>query len=112
MTAGLPAENPVFVLKGNNVESRAVQKLGRLHIIADRFGANLKTYSRGIVTSTTFVGHGDDASLETRAGGRHSAMKIMGKCSNPAAARKMISNEGHTPSRLHLVVSWRPILGR
>ena len=38
-------------------------------------------------------------------------MKIMGKGSDPAAARKMIADERNTPKRFHLVVSRRPFFG-
>jgi hypothetical protein len=37
-------------------------------------------------------------------------MKIMGKCSDSAAARKVIPDEGDTLKQFHLVVSGRPAL--
>ena len=104
---GLAAENPVFVLKGNDVEARIVQELGRPHIVADHFVANLEAHSRGIVVGATRVRHGDDAGLEIRARRRDRPMQIVSKGSDSAATRKMIADERHTLKQLHFVVSRR-----
>ncbi len=66
VATGLTAEDSIFVLKGNNVESRAVKEFGRLDIIADRFVVNLETHSRRIVIGSVRIRHGDDASVEIR----------------------------------------------
>ena len=66
VATGLTAEDSIFVLKGNNVESRAVKEFGRLDIIADRFVVNLETHSRRIVIGSVRIRHGDDTSVEIR----------------------------------------------
>ncbi len=101
MSAGLAAENSVFVLKANDVEARIVQKLGSLNILADRFVVDLEAHSRRIVIGAAGVRHGDDAGLEIRASCRDRAMKIMGKGRDSAAARKMIADERNTLKRFH-----------
>ena len=107
IAAGLTTENPVLVLKGNDVEACIVQELGGLNIVADHFVANLEAHSRRIVVGATRVRHGDDAGLEVRASCRDRPMKIMGKGSNSAATRKMIADERHTLKQFHFVVSRR-----
>ena len=39
-------------------------------------------------------------------------MKILGKCSDTATARKIVPDEGHTLKEFHLIVSRRPFFGR
>ena len=63
VAAGLTAENPIFVLQGNNVVSRAVQKLRRLEIITDRLVVNFQAHCRRIVVGAVRIRHGDDAGL-------------------------------------------------
>ena len=111
IAAGLAAENPVFVLKRNNVESCAVQELGRLDIIADRFVVNLEAHSRRIVIGAVRIRHSDDAGLKIRPGGRDRPVKILGKCRDAAQARKIVPDEGHALKRFHLIVSRRPLFG-
>ena len=112
VAAGLTAENPIFVLKGNNVESRAVQEFGRLDIIADRFVVNLEAHSRRIVVGAARIRHGDDAGLKIRPSCRDCPVKIMSKCSNSATARKIVPDERHTLKKFHLIVSRRPSFGQ
>ena len=111
IAAGLPTKNSIFVLKGNNVEAGIVQELGRLNIIADFFVVNLKAHSRRIVIGATGVRHCDDAGLKIRPSCRDRQMKIMGKGSDSATARKVIADECYTLKRFHLVVSRRPFVG-
>ena len=101
IAASLTAENPVFVLKTHDVESRIVQKLGSLNILADRFIVDLKAHSWRVVIAATGVRHGDDAGLQIRASYRDRPMKIMGKGSDSAAARKMIPDERNPMERVH-----------
>src|SRR6266542_3252477 len=105
ISAGLTAENSVFVLEGNNVEFPIVEKLGCLAVVADRLVVNLETHSPGIVVGAARIRHGDDAGLEIRASCGDSPMKIMGKGGDSATAREVIADEGHTLERFHLVVS-------
>jgi hypothetical protein len=42
------------------------------------------------------VRHGNDAGLKIRPSHRDRLMKIMGKCRDPAATRKMIADERYT----------------
>src|SRR5712691_6424182 len=111
IAAGLPAKNSVFMLKGNNVEACIVQELGRVNIIADFFVVNLKAHSRRIVIGATEICHCDDAGLKVRTSCRARQMKIMGKGSDSAAARKMIADECYTLDRFHRVISRRPSVG-
>ena len=111
VAAGLAAENPVFVLKANNVETRAVQEFGGLDIIADRFVVNFEAHGRRIVIGAVGIRHGDDAGLQIRPGGRNRPMKIMGKGRDTATARKIIADEGDALKGFHFIVSRRPYLG-
>ena len=104
---GVTTENPVLVLKAHDVEACIVQELGRLHIVADHFVANLEAHGRGIVIGATRVRHGNDAGLEIRASCCDRPMKIMSKGRDSAATRKMIADERHTLKQFHFVVSRR-----
>src|SRR5260370_9157319 len=90
IAAGLPAENSVFVLKGDNVETCIVQKVGTLSIFVDHLFANLKAYRRRIIIATTGVRHGDDAGFQFRPRHRDRPMQIMAKGSASATTRKLI----------------------
>src|ERR1700693_1079063 len=111
IAAGLSAKNSVFMLKGNNVEASFVQELGRLNIVFEFFVMNLKAHSRWIVVGTAGICHCDDAGLKTGFSCRDCQMKIMGKGSDSADARKMIADEGQTLRQFHLAVSRRPFVG-
>jgi hypothetical protein len=99
--AGRTAENSVFVLKADDVETCLVQKFGTPSIFVAYLFSNLIAYCRGIVIGATGVRHGDDAGFQLRSGYRDRSMKIMGKGSDSAAARKMIAYERNTPERTH-----------
>jgi hypothetical protein len=89
------------VLKGDNVETCIVQKLGTLSIFVDHFFANLKAYRRRIIIATTGVRHGKDAGFHIRARHRDRPMKIMGKGSDSATTRKVIANECNAVELTH-----------
>jgi hypothetical protein len=101
VTAGLPTENSVFVLKGDDVETCIVQNVGTLSIFVDHLFANLKAHRRGIVIATTGVRHGDDTGFQIRARHRDRPMKIMGKGSDSTMTRKVIANECNTLELTH-----------
>ena len=109
VAAGLTAENPIFMLQGDNIEPCAVQEFGRLDILADGFFVNLKTHSRRIVVGAIRVRHGDDKGLKLWPRRRNRMMKIVSKRSDPASTRKMIPDERHAPKGSHLIVSGRPL---
>jgi len=102
---GFTTENPVLMLKANDVESCIVQELGRLNIVADHVVANLEAHCLRIVIGATPVRHGNDASLQIRASCCDRPMKIMSKGSDSAATRKMIADERHTLKPFHSVIS-------
>src|SRR5271154_3010327 len=105
VATGLTAENPIFVLERNNIESCAIEELGCLDIVSDPVVVNLEAHRRGIVIGAVRIGHGDDAGLKVRPTGRDCPVKIMRKRSNSTTARKIVPDESHTLKEFHLIVS-------
>ena len=96
VSAGLAAENPVLMLKGNNVEPRSVQEIGGFCISIDRLLLDLETHGRRIVIGAAGIVHGSDAGLQPWTRHRNSPMQIMGEGGDAAAPRKMIADERNT----------------
>ena len=86
-----PPKIPYSCCRETTSNPAAVQELGGLNIIVDRFVVNLEAHSRGIVIGAVGLRHGDDTGLQIRSGGRDCSMKIMGECRYAATARKMSS---------------------
>ena len=93
VSTGLTAENPILMLKANNVERRCVQEIGGLGITVDGLLSDLETHGCRIVIGAARIVHGNDAGLQIRPGCRDRPMQVMGEGGNTAAARKMIADE-------------------
>ena len=97
----LATENPILVLKANDVELRGIQELCSLRIVLNAFVADLESHGRWIVIGTIGIVHGNHTGLQTGAGGRHRLMQIVGEGGDPATARKMIADERNTMQWFH-----------
>ena len=95
------------MLKADNVKFRTVQEFRCLNIIADRFVVYLELYGLRIIIGSIPVRHGNNAGFKIRTSCQDCSMKIVGKCSNSAAARKIIPDEGHALNLIQLDVSTR-----
>ena len=65
IATGLPAENPVFVLKRYDVGISIIQEFGRLPIIVELFVVNLHTHGLRIVVAATGISHRNDRVLRS-----------------------------------------------
>ena len=108
VSTGLAAENPILMLKANDVEPRCVQEIGGLRITVDRLVVDLEPHGRRIVIGAARIVHGNDTGLQIRPGCRNRPMQIMGEGGDAAAARKMIADEAQRAGVVSLHCSCVP----
>ena len=96
MSASLAAENPVLVLKGDNIEPRSVQRIGGFCVSIDRLLLDLETHCRWIVIGAAGIVHGSDAGHQTRTRHCHGPMQIMSEGGDTAASWKVVADERNT----------------
>ena len=104
VSTSLAAENPILVLKANNVEPFSVQKISGSRIAIGRLLGDLEAHSPRVVITATGIVHSHHAGLQIRAGCRDRSMQIMGEGGDTAAARKMIADECNALEGLHCIV--------
>jgi hypothetical protein len=111
VSTGLAAENPILMLKANNVKRRCVQECGSLRIAVDGLVLDLEPHGRRIVIGTAGIVHGNDAGLQVRPGCRNRPMQVVGEGGDTAAAGKMIADERNALKWLHGVAPAGPCSG-
>ncbi len=105
IAAGRPAENSIFMLKGNDFEAGFVQERSPIHIFVDVLVLDRQVDGLRIVIGTTGIRHRHDAGLQIGTRHRHGPMKIVGEGRDAAAARKMVADECYSLDRFHWIVS-------
>ena len=107
VAAGLTAEDSVFVLQADRVDTLGVEECRGATIVVDILLADLEPNARRIVIIAPGVGHRDDRGLEVGTSRRDRLMQIVGEGGDSAAARKLVADEGDPARWVHAVVSER-----